>query len=90
VDDTRAEYGDFSALFTLGNMYLSGKQLPKDVKRGFDMIKDAALKGLAVAMDTVGSCYATGRGVIKDFDEARKWFERALKAGYHRAHTWHC
>jgi TPR repeat protein len=38
-------------------------------------------------MDSMGACYATGRGVEKNLQEARKWFERALKAGYHQAHT---
>ncbi len=82
-----AEHGDTSALITLGNMYLYGIHVPKNEKKGFSMMRDAALKGLAIAMDSVGACYATGRGVERNLVEARKWFEKAIKAGYHQAHS---
>lgn len=81
-----AEHGDNSALVTLGNMHMNGIYLPKNEKKGFSMTRDAALRGLALAMDGVGACYATGRGVEKNLTEARKWFEKAIKAGYHESH----
>lgn len=81
-----AEHGDNSALITLGNMHMNGIYMPKNEKKGFSIMRDAALRGLALAMDSVGACYATGRGVEKSLTEARKWFEKAIKAGYHESH----
>ena len=38
---------------------------------------NAAHRGKARAMRDIGFCYATGRGVPKDYQEARKWNHKA-------------
>jgi hypothetical protein len=37
--------------------------------------------GDAVAMSTLGILYAYGRGVARDYAEARRWFEKAANLG---------
>lgn len=45
-----------------------------------DEIKAAAAKGDADAMMALGDAYYNGKGVAKDFDEAKKWYDKATSS----------
>jgi TPR repeat protein len=46
-----------------------------------DTLKKAAIIGDTKAQNRLGDCYAFGRGVPLDYDEALKWFRRAAEQG---------
>ena len=43
--------------------------------------QDAAALGSVFALTNMGRLYETGRGVAKDYSEARRWYERAAEKG---------
>ncbi|WP_146691023.1 tetratricopeptide repeat protein [Bradyrhizobium canariense] len=65
------------ALFQLGRAYAANKQLPEATATW----RKAADKGSTSAMVELGVLYATGAGVAKDDEQARKLFERAAQGG---------
>ncbi len=65
------------AVYQLGRAYAANQQMPA----ALTAYRKAADKGSTAAMIALGSLYATGTGVTKDEDEARKLFERAASAG---------
>jgi TPR repeat protein len=44
-------------------------------------LKQRALQGNAIAQFTLGSCYANGRGVVRDYAEAAKWYRLSAEQG---------
>ena len=44
-------------------------------------IKQRAEQGDVVAQNDLGTAYVSGNGVIKDYDQARKWFQSAAEKG---------
>lgn len=65
------------ALFELGRAYAANKQ-PAEATTAW---RKAADKGSTSAMVELGVLYATGAGVAKDDEQARKLFERAAQGG---------
>ncbi len=65
------------ALFQLGRAYAADKQ-PAEATAAW---RKAADKGSTSAMVELGVLYATGAGVAKDDEQARKLFERAAQGG---------
>lgn len=65
------------ALFELGRAYAANKQ-PGEATAAW---RKAADKGSTSAMVELGVLYATGAGVAKDDEQARKLFERAAQGG---------
>ena len=65
------------ALFELGRAYAANKQ-PAEATAAW---RKAADKGSTSAMVELGVLYATGAGVAKDDEQARKLFERAAQDG---------
>ena len=65
------------ALYELGRAYAANRQIP-DALAAY---RKAADKGSTSAMVELGIALATGEGVAKDQDEARRLFERAADAG---------
>ena len=45
-------------------------------------LKQKAVQGDAVAQCTLGSCYASGRGVARNYMEAVKWYRLSAERGY--------
>lgn len=76
-----ARAGDVPAHNNIGELYESGRGVPRDPKQAADWYRKAAEKGFAPAQFNLGRLYAEGRGVERDFAEARKWLESADKAG---------
>lgn len=55
---------------------------PKDDKKGFELFFEAACRRHASAEFNVAECYAAGRGVDRDFQEAVTWYAKSAKQGY--------
>ena len=45
-------------------------------------LRQRAKQGDAIAQFTLGSCYANGRGVVRDYAEAAKWYRLSAEQGY--------
>lgn len=58
-----------------------GHGVPPDQKRGAQLFRNAAEKGVPVAQNRLARCYAFGAGVEKNFVEAIKWHTLAAVAG---------
>lgn len=71
------------ALYELGRAYAANQQLPEAISA----YRKAADKGSTAAMVELGTLFATGSGVPKDQDQARKLFARAADAGNPRGAT---
>jgi localization factor PodJL len=55
------------------------ERLPETI--GGPVLRAAALKGDPAAAYEIGMRYAEGKGVVSNFDEAAKWYDRAAQAG---------
>jgi TPR repeat protein len=71
------------ALYQLGRAYAAKAQMPEATAAW----RRAAEKGSSSAMVELGVLYATGSGVVRDDEQARKLFERAAEAGNPRGVT---
>lgn len=78
-----ASAGSRRALYQLGRAYAANQQLPDAIAA----YRKAVDKGSTSAMVELGVLLATGEGVAKDTDRARKLFERAAQAGNPRGVT---
>ena len=58
-----------------------GHGVPPDPKRGAQLFRAAAEKGVAVAQNRLARCYAHGAGVETNLVEASKWHLIAKAAG---------
>ena len=69
-----AEMGDARAMVVLGNMYLDGLGVGKDLKEAFNLYRKAAIRDNPDAMVMVGALYQGGIGVKKNVRYAAEWF----------------
>ncbi len=76
-----AEAGDARAQFRLGDLYESGRGLPRDPAQAAQWYERAAQAGHAQAALRLGDLYRQGRGVVQDAGAAVQWYERAARAG---------
>ena len=60
---SRAEQGDASAQFNLGQMYKDGEGVPKDLAEAAKWWRKAAGQGHADAQFELGYAYKRGRGI---------------------------
>lgn len=60
----------------LGTLYLKGLGVKQDQVKGFELIKQAADKGLLVAIKNVIICYENGSGTPKDLGRAADYREK--------------
>ncbi len=78
----RAAAGDVKAQTQLGNSYLFGKGVMKDVAQAVLWFKKAAERGDANAECALGSIYSAGlQGVPLDYSEAVRWYRKAAEQG---------
>lgn len=92
-----AQAGYDKAQLNLGFMYERGEGVAKDARQSLHWFREAAIQGNpealarltelagggdAEAQFLVGSMHATGRGVEKNLEAARKWLAKAAKAGH--------
>ena len=66
----------------LGEMYMTGRGVEKDVKEAFKLFSEAANRGSIVAQYRIGEMYYKGIGVKKNYVEAAKWYRKAASKGH--------
>lgn len=77
-----AKHGHAGALIRLGDIYRSGRGLPKDAEHAVRLFRSAAMRGSRRGQFAMGVCCERGEGLPKDGAEAVSWYERAAKNGY--------
>ncbi len=77
-----AKRGHSGALIRLGDIYRSGRGLPKDALHAVRLFRAAAMRGSRRGQFAMGVCCERGEGLPKDGAEAVAWYERAAKSGY--------
>lgn len=76
----KAESGDPTAQYKLGEAYRNGNGVAKDRLKAFEWYKKAALQGDAQSQLAVGLCYLSGfDGTAKDDKEGVKWLQMAAE-----------
>jgi len=78
---TAAEAGDREAMFNLGNRYMKGNGVEKDLAEGVRWLRKAVEAGNTRAMVNLGLLYSDGEGVAKDPAEALRWYKKAADLG---------
>ncbi len=76
-----AAAGHAEAALDFGVILFRGHGVPVDEKRGVEMFRAAAEKGLASAQDRLARCYVYGAGVEKNLGEGAKWYLIAKAGG---------
>ncbi|HJZ33977.1 MAG TPA: SEL1-like repeat protein [Hyphomicrobiaceae bacterium] len=76
-----AAAGHPEAALDFGVLLFRGHGVPVDEKRGADMFRLAAEKGLASAQDRLARCYVYGAGVERNLVEGIKWYLIAKAGG---------
>lgn len=71
-----ARGGRRDAQMILGERYLRGSEVPRDVERAIELLKGSAMQGSARAQSLLGWAYSGG-GAKSDPVEALKWFVAA-------------
>lgn len=64
-----------------GDMLMYGVCVPKDAKRGWDLLQAAAMQGSPEALEQVGRYYQQGKIVQKDLTKAHEFFYQAGAMG---------
>lgn len=76
--------GHWSAYYELGLLLLGWSELPRTAENdadGFALLLKAAQGGHIDARHAVARAYEYGRGVAKDFAQARQWYRTAAENG---------
>ena len=77
----KAENGDLSAQFSLGDLYLTGKGVPQDFVEAAKWYQKAAEQGDAICQYNFGFSLEKGKGVPQNYNEAIKWFRKSAEQG---------
>jgi TPR repeat protein len=67
--------------YALAGKYLVGEGVPQDEKKAVELFRMAANQGLAIAQYYLSRCYAGGKGVAVDLNEAYFWISVAARGG---------
>jgi TPR repeat protein len=76
---TKAEAGDPSAQFALGQAYDYGNRVEQSDKSACLWYRRAAEQGFAPAQNSLGVMYRSGRGVEQSKEQAVQWYRNAAK-----------
>ena len=76
-----AEAGDSSAQTELANMYMKGKGVPQNYKKGFRWFKLAAAQGDRIAQGSLAFMHFDGQGALQDNIMAHMWWNIAAANG---------
>jgi TPR repeat protein len=78
-----AQAGDPEAQYIAGGMYFKGMGTPVDYTSAFELLYKAALSGKSTveSQRILGQSFLLGRGVPKNFAEARHWYNLAAAEG---------
>lgn len=84
--------GDINSMVSLGIAYIEGYNIEKDPKEGIIWLLTAinsdkklianSKMSIAQAYKYLGQCYWEGEGVVKDKNQARKYFRKSKEYGY--------
>ncbi len=80
--------GDGISLRRLGCCYIDGTGVPKDEKKGFDLIESLALREDSQGIYMLAICYEKGYGVAKDLNKAVALYENSALKGHVFAQAW--
>jgi uncharacterized protein len=80
-----AEAGDAEAQLSLGQMYVNGEGVSKDVVKAVEWFQKAASQGHPKAQFSLGKMYYLGESVPKDAVKAVEWYQKAAEQGYANA-----
>ena len=82
-----AEMNDPDAMNSLGECYLTGDGVAKNVEDAAKWYRKAAELNQPQAMTKLGKCYNFGVGLPKNLDEAVRWYRKAADFNYPEAMT---
>ena len=74
--------GDAEDQYKLGNIYLAGKEVERDLQKSFSFYKLAAEKNHIEAQYSLGVMYQNGIGTKQSSSEALKWYKLAAEKGH--------
>ncbi len=80
-----ADKGYAKSMCALGNLYITGRGVPKDPAQGASLCLMGAKAGNADAQTDLGNLYLQGLGVPRDMVQARYWYEKAAASGQRNA-----
>jgi hypothetical protein len=60
----------------------TGQAVKRDLRSGFQLMKQSAEQGYVPAQAALGMLYANGKGVEQDYGAARTWFVKAAAGGH--------
>ncbi len=80
--EVRAEKGDAEAQTALGIFYIAGREVPRDIERGFQWLKRASEAGDARGQYYWGLCFLDGIGTEKELERGLELVRQAEKGGY--------
>lgn len=80
-----AEKGEASAQANLGDMYLEGEGVHRDVAKAIEWYQKSAAQGNMFAQSSLGEMYAEGTGVPKDEARAVDLFQKSAAQGLNSA-----
>lgn len=80
-----SDAGNAEARYRLANFYRTGRGVPPDDKKAFDLIQAAAEQGHVEAQFSLGNLYLSGRGTPTDAQRGQFWIRAAAQAGHARA-----
>jgi len=66
------------AILILCKLHEQGKGVEKDHKKAINFCKKAAEKDNSLAMIELGDIYSSGNLELRDYNEARKWYQQAI------------
>jgi len=77
----KAEQGDAEAQHELGEIYATGRGIPRDHVKGFEWYLKAANQGHIKAQYALGFAYQFGIGTAQNSNEAVKWYKKSAEQG---------
>ena len=75
------EQGNQYAQYRLGRLYLSGEEVPKDVRRAVEYLTASAERGNQYAQYALGKLYLMGKDIPQDEEAAHRWLTASAKQG---------
>lgn len=81
-----AKTGNLEGIQALGQLYLNGFGVTKDIDKGISLIEEAANKGRAEALNALGIIYQDNKFVRKDFQKAFEFYRKAAELGLPNAY----
>lgn len=83
-----AEQGLPDAELTIGEMFLHGDSVERDVGEASKWFLSAAEEGLPEAQYALGLLYDEGRGLARNPEESERWIRKAAEGGHEDAKQW--